>query len=234
MTSGTPAGQAFSQGFGVYQQLMAQEKGSQQQEFMNKLREREVSAKEAQVDIAETQAETAATRAKAALKAAEVKQPKGVDKDIWKQALDTEKAGAGLDEYGNPMPVDASAVYRRYNSMVTDDKSKAYMPFGMSETTALINAATKNPAYADLLFSEAGTLYGADKVGRLQARWQKLQEKKAAEDAAKAAEDAAATPPATPPAAAPTPTPLATYPTMPVAQPAAPASYGALRQMMGY
>lgn len=243
--SGTPIGQSFSQGFGLYQQLMAKEEGSQQQEFENALAERQVAATEGRLDLEKQKAkdEAALRKQKAAnlAKALELKKPKGVDEDIWKQALDTEKANVRMDEYGNPLPVNPSFVYRTYNSMVSDPARKAYMPLGAKEIENTLNAANKYPDYAEVLFSGAAELYGADKVNRLRARWDKLQQKQMEDEAKKAEEEAAAQvatdtaamPPAPNVTQGTTASPMGTYPTMPYNTQSNVPSYGIWNQILG-
>lgn len=178
MLSGQSGAQSFGQGFSLYQQLMSQQEGSAQKKADQALKERQVATAEGElkrkIDKDAIDAKHLKAQAAAAIK--EAKAPKGVDEKIWKQALDTEKAAAPLDDMGMPAPIDRAKVYRRYNSMAGETGTKAYMPMGASESSALIKAANENPEFADLLFSEAGTLYGP-KVSNVQKRWQALKEK---------------------------------------------------------
>lgn len=227
MLGGTKPGEAFGQGFQLYQGLMAQEKGSERYKAEQALKERQVATQEGELqrkkeeDLLDAKVKREAIAAKA--KAAKV--PKGVDPKLWEQARKTEEAAMPLNEdTGLPMPIDRGSLYRRYNSMAPEGQ-KVSMPFGASEMSALINAAEKNPEFADLLFSEAGTIYDPMKIDRVRKRWDAKKVK---------AEESAPSVEATPPAEA------TVAPVAPVVSPApaltatAPQSvYGAVPQDLG-
>lgn len=197
-SDGTPAGQSFAQGLGLYQQMMNNQAASAsakraarmeeakfgletfkagEGEKERKVKREEIESKER---IEANKLKALADRTKAA---GLDKLPKGVDPAIWKQALDTATVGS------EDMVVDSREVYKLYNSMVPEDM-QVYMPVTSQDITGILGLMEENPDYVDQYLETATARYGQKGAARLGAAWAKRQEalaKKAAAEETKAA-----------------------------------------------
>ncbi len=198
---GTNPGQAMSQGVGLYSQLAGQKARTAQQDLENKMAERQIGLKEEELEFRKEDAEERRRLEREKIEAAKAanatKAPKGVNDKLWKQALDMAKASAGVDQFGNPLPVEPSSVYRYYRTL--DPETTVNMPFGTGELGAILQAVSKQPENADLIFGAASDLYGEAPMKRLRKRWEALN-----------AEATAAMPPEPEPTQEPTTAPATT------------------------
>lgn len=175
LSNQTPV-QAMTGASGIYRQMMQSAADQEQQDLANQMTERQIGLQEDKFEFEKEQAEKDLAfkekQLKAREEAAKVKAPKGVNDKLWKQSLDMAQAGAGVDEFGNPNPVDPSSVYRYYRTL--DPTTTVNMPFGQKELGAILTAASASPEKADLIFAAASELYGNEPMARLRKRFDSL------------------------------------------------------------
>lgn len=191
MLSGVPAGQAFSQGLGLYNQYKAGAAQAERTKKEDAYKERELGQKDTELGVKKYEAET--NRMKLA-KDAKDATPKGVDEKRWGEALKTVELGTPLGA-----DVDIAQVYRTYNSMLGEGEEPAYMPYSMADRDSLMAAMLSEPDLAPQYLERAGQIFGP-KVGKMlgtqftrtMEQQQKEQERLAKEKADKEAAEAEA------------------------------------------
>lgn len=180
---GMPAGQAFSQGLGMYQQMMNQQAQTESataaatQEAGWK--ERELGQKDRELDIKDKEAD-----GKLAAKAD--KMPTGADSSIWGKAQESAIASTPIDQ-----EPDLGLIYRTYNSLAPDGQ-KVYMPMDTGVIRSLTSAVLDNPGVTEQVIERYSQTYGPEAATRLQARIsaeQKRRKKLLQDEEKKAKED---------------------------------------------